>query len=229
MKWCPERRSPCKMLVLVGPSLMLMHLAVGKVPLLNCVPSDSLSILHKYYHLGDLIIGGIISQIYITSEVITFTRYPHQEEVEELIDWDLDFIHGAISFAIHSEEMLGFQEFLQRRNPRLQKEDGFIKEFWEDTFKCRFHDSEEDVKICTGEEKLETLPGSLFETSMTGHSYSVYNAIYAVAHAVHAMLSSKLRPTRVVDGGTWKLNRPPWQVLQDSSANCGDNPRHCPS
>lgn len=30
-------------------------------------------------------IGGIISQSYITSELITFTRYPHLEEVEELM------------------------------------------------------------------------------------------------------------------------------------------------
>lgn len=82
---CPERKFPFKILVLVGLSLMLVFQAVGKVPVFNCMPSDSLSILHKYYHLGDLNIGGIISQIYITSEVITFTRYPHQEEAEELM------------------------------------------------------------------------------------------------------------------------------------------------
>ncbi|XP_060112631.1 vomeronasal type-2 receptor 26-like [Heteronotia binoei] len=413
------------MLVFVRLLLMLMPQALSKVPLYNCMPSDSLSILHKYYHLGDLIIGGIISQIYITSEVKTFTKHPHQEEVEELDyfrnrytylaaidllstpsklipnykcdiqntpiaiiggpfsdtdlhmaailsnyklpqltygspssinnnsqsvfsqwmfpnrnhhymgiiklllhfkwtwigviylhsqsaeefvhstlpvfsqkgicfdfierfpqmafsnnfaemiekgsqlydkamrsnanvlivhgeiqtmmilrmllrlskdenrpvkekiwimtaqmeftslffqrDWDLDFIHGALSFAIHSEKLLGFQEFIQRRNPQVEKEDGFIKDFWKDAFKCCFHDSKEDMKICTGEEKLESLPGSVFETSMTGHSYCVYNAVYAVAHAVHAMLSPKFRQ-RVVDGGTRKLNQPPWQL-----------------
>ncbi|XP_060110816.1 vomeronasal type-2 receptor 26-like [Heteronotia binoei] len=126
-------------------------------------------------------------------------------------DWDLDFIHGALSFAIHSEKLLGFQEFLQGRNPQVEKEDGFIEDFWKDAFKCSFHDSKEDMKICTGEEKLESLPGSVFETSMTGHSYCVYNAVYAVAHAVHAMLSPKFRQ-RVVDGGTRKLIQPPWQL-----------------
>ncbi|XP_054850317.1 vomeronasal type-2 receptor 26-like [Eublepharis macularius] len=148
-------------------------------------------------------------KVWIMTAQMEFTSVAFQR------DWDLDSIHGAISLAIHSEEMLGFQEFLHRRNPRQQMEDGFIKDFWKDTFKCWFHDSDLDMraeKICTGEETLENLPGSVFEMSMTGHSYSVYNAVYAVAHAVDAMHSSKLRQRRVVDGENWKLNRSPWQL-----------------
>ncbi|XP_015266973.1 PREDICTED: vomeronasal type-2 receptor 26-like, partial [Gekko japonicus] len=167
---------------------------------------QSMMILRMLLRMSKFESRPVKEKIWIMTAQMEFTSLSFQR------DWDLDFIHGAVSFAVHSEKMLGFQEFLQRRNPRLQKEDGFIKDFWKDTFKCWFHDSEEDTKICTGEENLETLPGSLFETSMTGHSYSVYNAIYAVAHAVHAMLSSKLRPAKVVDGGTWKLNQPPWQL-----------------
>ncbi|XP_066486375.1 vomeronasal type-2 receptor 26-like [Tiliqua scincoides] len=70
-----------------------------------------------------------------------------------------------------------------------------------------------ESEICTGEEKLENLPGSLFEMRMTGHSYSVYNAVYAVAHAVHAMSSSRLSHKAVMGGGGLKLQKQQlWQL-----------------
>ncbi|XP_053118182.1 extracellular calcium-sensing receptor-like [Hemicordylus capensis] len=66
---------------------------------------------------------------------------------------------------------------------------------------------------CTLEEKLESLPGTLFERSMTGQSYSIYNAVHAIAQAVHKMYTSKPKPKAVVDRGTLKHpNLQPWQL-----------------
>ncbi|XP_025032466.1 LOW QUALITY PROTEIN: vomeronasal type-2 receptor 26-like [Python bivittatus] len=107
---------------------------------------------------------------------------------------DIDFIHGALSFAIHSKKVLGFWEFFQMTKPTLDRDDDrFIKLFWKNAFECSFSNSmidEEDGVLCTEEEKLETLPTSVFEMDMTGHSYSIYNAVYVVAHALHTMFSS---------------------------------------
>ncbi|XP_061447430.1 vomeronasal type-2 receptor 26-like [Rhineura floridana] len=116
--------------------------------------------------------------------------------------FDIDIIHGAISIAVQSNKVQGFQKFIQMRNPALEKEDGFIKVFWEEAFNCYFPNSEGDEldgEICTGDEKLETLPGSVFEMSMTGHSYSIYNAVYAVAHALQSMQLSKLKNRAMVE------------------------------
>ncbi|XP_015266850.1 PREDICTED: vomeronasal type-2 receptor 26-like [Gekko japonicus] len=106
---------------------------------------------------------------------------------------DIQVFHGSLSFAIHSNELQGFQRFLHTLTPYSNR-DGFIRVFWEQAFDCFFPDTDSSgvtKKSCTGEEKLESLPGPLFEMSMTGHSYSIYNAVYAVAHAFHAMHSSR--------------------------------------
>ncbi|XP_054850400.1 vomeronasal type-2 receptor 26-like [Eublepharis macularius] len=104
--------------------------------------------------------------------------------------WDFEFFHGTISFSIPSIEPQGFQNFLQDIKPYKKQGDGFLKEFWEQAFDCFYPNSQELVDIsdtCTGEERLESLPGSLFEMCMTAHSYSIYNAVYGIAHAIHVL------------------------------------------
>ncbi|XP_067325688.1 vomeronasal type-2 receptor 26-like [Anolis sagrei] len=131
----------------------------------------------------------------------------------------MHFLHGALSFAVHSKEPSGFKQFLQTRNPALEKEDKFLWAFWEEAFNCFLSDhllgeeDEEDKPPCTWKEKLETLPVPVFEMSMTSHSYSVYNAVYAVAHALQAMYSSKFKHNPVLNGRRKELwNSHPWQI-----------------
>ncbi|XP_060538769.1 vomeronasal type-2 receptor 26-like [Pantherophis guttatus] len=158
------------------------------------------------------------AKIWIMTAQMDFTSLPFQR-------WeDLDFLHGALSFAVHSREVLGFREFLQMKKPNFNQEDGFIRVFWKEAFGCIFSGSMMDEKhnsvmdrqpICTGEEKLENLPASVFEMDMTGHSYSIYNAIYILAQAIHVAHSTsfkhriKMGKVRVVEFlklHPWKLN-----------------------
>lgn len=127
-------------------------------------------------------------------------------------DWDMDFLHGALSFSVHSKEVSGFQEFLQKRNSTLAKGDGFLGTFWKEAFSCLIPNTEtdhDDGELCTGEEKLETLPASVFEMSLTPHSYNIYNVVYAVAHALQSMQSFGFKH-RVMLKGTRQTQ--PWQV-----------------
>ncbi|XP_061447383.1 vomeronasal type-2 receptor 26-like [Rhineura floridana] len=159
------------------------------------------------------------TKIWIMTADVDFASVPLQR------NWDISFIHGSISFAVSSKEVSGFQGFLQMRNPTLEKEDGFLREFWQQVFDCLLPSSgvgKMDVNICTGEEKLESLPGSVFEMSMTAHSYSIYNAVYAMAHALHAMHSSISELRTMMNGERWKhLNQQPWQTRPLSV--CNDN------
>lgn len=131
--------------------------------------------------------------------------------------FDMQTFHGALSFTIHSKELPGFKEFLQQRDPYEPSGDGFIKDFWEQTFDCFLQTSEEPIDDdlrCTGQERLETLAAPFFEMTMTGHSYGVYNAAFALAHALHIMHSSRLRHRGREQGGRLVYqNVEPWQVI----------------
>ncbi|XP_034278629.1 vomeronasal type-2 receptor 26-like [Pantherophis guttatus] len=126
--------------------------------------------------------------------------------------WDIQNLQGALSFVTSSNEVEGFQHFLQTRNHSLfSHQDGFIKDVWEHAFGCVFSKSslnEEIEGVCSGKEKLETLPGAFFEMKMTSHSYSIYNAVYAVAHALHAMQLGQQPHRRILSGRTLHLHDP---------------------
>nr|XP_056720675.1 vomeronasal type-2 receptor 26-like [Euleptes europaea] len=120
----------------------------------------------------------------------------------------------------------GFEEFLQMIRPSWSKGDGFIQEFWEQAFSCTLKRPdlhEENDRMCTGEEKLDSIPATLFERSMTGRSYNVYNAAYAVAYALQAMYTSRSKQKRWMEGERLGFqNVEPWQVLPLSVCN-----NHC--
>ncbi|XP_033024309.1 vomeronasal type-2 receptor 26-like [Lacerta agilis] len=131
-------------------------------------------------------------------------------------NFDTEIIHGTLAFKIHSKDVPEFQSFIESRNPSIPKGDGFIRDFWQQAFGCTFSKMDVgnvDGYICTREEKLETLPKPFFEMSMTGHSYNIYNAVYAVAHALHAMSSSRVKHSANLDGARMKLqNQEIWQL-----------------
>ncbi|XP_062993072.1 vomeronasal type-2 receptor 26-like [Elgaria multicarinata webbii] len=170
---------------------------------------QSMSLLRMFLQLSEVEDIQRKTKVWIMTAQMDFTSISMQRE------WSMDFLHGALSLTIHSKEVLGFKEFLQTRNPSMGKQDGFIKVFWEQAFNCLFSISEIDEqseKTCTGEEKLETLPSSIFEMSMTAHSYSIYNAAYAVAHALQSMQSSKSKLRTTEDRRKPKFqNEESWQ------------------
>uniref|UniRef100_A0A452I1S4 G-protein coupled receptors family 3 profile domain-containing protein n=1 Tax=Gopherus agassizii TaxID=38772 RepID=A0A452I1S4_9SAUR len=108
--------------------------------------------------------------------------------------WTLKPFHGALSFAVHTEDVPGFRDFLRTLNPYQPKGDIFIQRFWHTVFNCSVLYSSLTIKggrNCSGKEELESLPGSDFEMKMSGQSYSIYNGVCAVAHTLHAIYSSK--------------------------------------
>ncbi|XP_062993973.1 vomeronasal type-2 receptor 26-like [Elgaria multicarinata webbii] len=161
-----------------------------------------------------------VGMLWITTAQIDFALTSIQEVV------DFEIFEGAISLNIHSKELQRFQKFLQKIHPYWTEGDGFLKVFCEQAFHCSIPNSgvTSDVKrTCTGKEILESLPGPFFDMYMTGHSYSIYNAVYAVAHALQATDPSASNNKAVVGRRRLKLHSiEPWQLhpfLQGISFN----------
>ncbi|XP_063158692.1 vomeronasal type-2 receptor 26-like [Candoia aspera] len=166
-----------------------------------------LKMLMQYSEVEDI---SMKTKVWIMTAEMDFTSISRQR------DWDINFLQGALSFAVHSREVPGFREFLLIRNPTIAEHDVFLRHFWAHAFRCLFHHSDPNNQygtICTRKEKMATLPASVFELSMTGQSYNVYNAVYAVVHALEAMRSSKIKHNTIVGRSVPKLqNQPLWQL-----------------
>lgn len=155
-------------------------------------------------------LNASVGKVWITTSQVDFIL------TGSLKTWNLQLFDGAISFQIHSGEVLAFKEFLKSIKPSWRQRDGFLKDFWEEAFDCFFSNSgipAMDIEKCTGEENLESLPGPLFEMQMTGHSYSIYNGIYVVAHSLHALLSKEsIQSKTLVDKIPEPQDLPPFKV-----------------
>uniref|UniRef100_A0ACB8EXL6 Uncharacterized protein n=1 Tax=Sphaerodactylus townsendi TaxID=933632 RepID=A0ACB8EXL6_9SAUR len=176
---------------------------------------DSLAIvtLNTFVHLGipDYKENTLYEKVWIMTGQIDFATTGIQRGI------GFQFFQGAISFTVHLNEIPGFQKYLQNVKPYQAQMDGFVKEFWEQAFYCPLQDPQEPLNVeetCSGEERLEDLPASVFEMHMTGDSYSIYNAVYAVAHALHAMYTSKSKHRATTHAEKVELeDLHPWQVI----------------
>ncbi|XP_070591707.1 vomeronasal type-2 receptor 26-like [Erythrolamprus reginae] len=125
-------------------------------------------------------------------------------------------LHGALHFRDHAGEILEFRNFILSLDPLRPQGDMFLPLWWETIFACEFHKPGKfyprGTKYCTGKEHLQNVPSSLFEASMTGESYNIYNAVYALAHALHTMYGSTVRPA-LMRLGKRISNVQSWQIL----------------
>ncbi|XP_034264109.2 vomeronasal type-2 receptor 26-like [Pantherophis guttatus] len=165
-------------------------------------------------------LNASLRKVWVTTSQVDFIL------IGSLKMWNLQLFDGAISFQIHSGDVLAFKEFLKSIKPLWRQRDGFLKDFWEQAFDCFLSNSEipaMDMEKCTGEENLHSLPGPLFEMQMTGHSYSIYNGIYAVAHSLQALLSKESSQSKtLVDKIQELTDLPPFKLhpfLQSISFN----------
>uniref|UniRef100_A0A8C9Z6F8 Extracellular calcium-sensing receptor-like n=1 Tax=Sander lucioperca TaxID=283035 RepID=A0A8C9Z6F8_SANLU len=87
-------------------------------------------------------------------------------------------LDGAVGLSIPKAHVSGMREF--------------ILDFWETLFSCKFKQSKSspgNQRECTGHEDLTGLQNSFTDMSLMPIFYNVYKGVYAVAHALHNILS----------------------------------------
>ncbi|XP_069072139.1 extracellular calcium-sensing receptor-like [Pleurodeles waltl] len=130
---------------------------------------------------------------------------------------------GTLGLATRDVAVPGMQEFFINVHPLTSLNDIFSEQFWEETFGCHWKSRYKatgasvinSTRWCTGAEKpmgFELQNTNKFDQRVT---YNIYNALYAVAHALHKMHSC------VPGGGPFINNRcanlrdfRPWQLLR---------------
>ncbi|XP_048191036.1 vomeronasal type-2 receptor 116-like [Perognathus longimembris pacificus] len=114
--------------------------------------------------------------------------------------------HVPLAFSQHHPDVSGFTDFVKAVNPSTYPEDFFLARLWFLSFNCS--ESESDCvtwQNCPRHASLDWLPGHIFDMTMSGDSYNIYNAVYALAQALHEML---LHQTEVQTIENWKETVP---------------------
>ncbi|XP_030621098.1 vomeronasal type-2 receptor 1 [Chanos chanos] len=142
----------------------------------------------------ELLRHNVTNRTWIASEAwVTSALISHHPGV-------LSLLGGTLGFGIHRAEIPGLQRYLLNIDPY---EDPLTEEFWETAFNCTldYGKAMQNARasamgtgavsrimpegLCTGQESLEQLNNTYSDVSQLRITYSVYKAVYAVAHALH--------------------------------------------
>ncbi|XP_071428155.1 extracellular calcium-sensing receptor [Pithys albifrons albifrons] len=148
-------------------------------------------------------------------------------------------IGSTIGFALKAGQIPGFREFLQKVHPKKSTNNGFAKEFWEETFNCylpdgsknspasaSFHKGHEEGQgagngtsafrpPCTGEENITSVETPYMDYTHLRISYNVYLAVYSIAHALQDIYTCTPGKGLFTNGSCADIKKvEAWQVLK---------------
>uniref|UniRef100_A0A8C6KFJ6 Olfactory receptor C family, u1 n=1 Tax=Nothobranchius furzeri TaxID=105023 RepID=A0A8C6KFJ6_NOTFU len=133
-------------------------------------------------------IQWIASESWVAATLLTSPHFHH-------------LLEGTLGFTFPGVRIPGLKEFLLSVKPSPKPGMEFVNMFWEEQFGCKLRfegerlgengtDSLDNVTpVCTGSEDLSLASSSYTDVSKVRISYNVYKAVFAIAHALHALLN----------------------------------------
>ncbi|XP_038196799.1 vomeronasal type-2 receptor 116-like [Arvicola amphibius] len=102
-------------------------------------------------------------------------------------DFQLNSFNGKITFAHHHAEISNFKTFVQTLNPVNYTNEFLARLEWMN-LNCKVSASMcKTLKNCLSNASLQWLKLQTFDMAFSDESHDIYNAVYAVAHALHEM------------------------------------------
>uniref|UniRef100_UPI00358F4769 extracellular calcium-sensing receptor isoform X2 n=1 Tax=Myxine glutinosa TaxID=7769 RepID=UPI00358F4769 len=130
-----------------------------------------------------------------------------------------NILGGTLGLALPEGNIPGFRDYLRTTHPNRWPRNHFIKELWEFTFNCTWREDQNEMYIvdtkgpmlstskengledliaepstserpfCTGKENLSAVETPFLKYEALRVTYSVYQAVYTLAQALHSTLS----------------------------------------
>ncbi|XP_030043885.1 G-protein coupled receptor family C group 6 member A-like [Microcaecilia unicolor] len=118
-------------------------------------------------------------------------------------------VNRSLMFTIPARDIPGFKHFLQNLTPSTFSDPSFLESTWRAAFDCElpYKHTFRNKNNCTGQETLSNLPPSKFYMDHFQFSYNLYNMVYALAHALHNMYTTKSQ-----FGESLNMEFQPWQI-----------------
>ncbi|XP_069072211.1 extracellular calcium-sensing receptor-like [Pleurodeles waltl] len=145
----------------------------------------------------------VASEAWSTSPLLSSVKYS-------------EILSGTIGFAIHSGEMPGYKEHLNRIYWTKSSPDIFIRMFWEEKFGCKWDTNESETAPCTKFENQSDLlvNGEPIDFRI---AYNIYAAVYAIALALQDLYSCKTgEGPFLYDACAHIMDFQPWQRRADA-------------
>ncbi|KAK6296397.1 hypothetical protein J4Q44_G00325390 [Coregonus suidteri] len=121
---------------------------------------------------------------------------------------------GAIGFTVSRAHIPGLGEHLRDVHPSRFPNSMFLRDFWEIVFDCSLNmTTESKRKPCNGSETLRGVQNTFTDVSKLTFTNNVYKAVYAVAYALHNLLTCEESQGPFSNGNCAQPTHiQPWQV-----------------
>ncbi|XP_066540571.1 extracellular calcium-sensing receptor-like [Hoplias malabaricus] len=121
---------------------------------------------------------------------------------------------GSIGFTVPKAQIPGLGPFLEKVNPSQFPNSIFLKEFWESVFNCSLTPGA-GQRTCNGFEHIKDVRNAFTDVSDLRFTNNVYKAVYAVAHALHNLLSCEQSNSTFLNSSCTKPTQiQPWEVVK---------------